>query len=168
MEKIRMVDMSPQQLQDVISDDMKNQLEGLKKNFETHTEHLTRHEIPGLPKKEKTIASRLIQLKKYVRDSKYIDILEQATICKSFGFTYRPSIFREEYTRRFIIFLKENTTTTSTVAKMTGIPQKYLCQVKRNLEEKGRLKVVKYDRCPTTGALNVQFLTTNIEKEKGE
>lgn len=104
----------------------------------------------------------LVRLIKYVRESKYIDVLEQSAICKSFGLPYRPSVFRQEYTRRIIQFLKENTTTASTVSKQTGIPQKYICQVKRNLEDKGRLKVVKFDRCPTTGSPNVQFLTTNI------
>jgi len=111
---------------------------------------------------ENSFKERLEQLKKFVRESKYIDVLEQSTVCKSFGLPYRPSVFREEYTLRVKQFLKENTTTASTVTKMTGIPQKYICQVKRLLEEKGLLKVEKIDRCPTTGSPNVQFLTTNV------
>lgn len=111
--------------------------------------------------------SSLESLKKYVRQSPYIDILEQPNVCKSFNLPFRPRIFQKEYTRRIIEYLIEHTTTASTVSKITSIPQKYFCQVKRNLEKKGLLEVVRYDRCPTTGRRNVQFLTTNIGNKKG-
>lgn len=47
-----MVGISPQQLQDAISNDVKKQLEELKKNFEpkTPTEYLTRRETADLLK----------------------------------------------------------------------------------------------------------------------
>nr|WP_299168780.1 helix-turn-helix domain-containing protein [uncultured Allomuricauda sp.] len=52
MEQIQMVGISPQQLQDAISNDVKNQLEELKKNFEPKNpeEYLTRRETAKLLK----------------------------------------------------------------------------------------------------------------------
>ena len=50
MQTIQLVGISPQQLRDAISEDVKKQLEELKKNFEpkTPTEYLTRKEVAEL------------------------------------------------------------------------------------------------------------------------
>ena len=52
MNQIQLVGISPQQLQDAISEDVKRQLEELKKSFEpkTPTEYLTRSEVAELLK----------------------------------------------------------------------------------------------------------------------
>jgi excisionase family DNA binding protein len=52
MQQIQMVGISPQQLQDAISNDVKNQLEQLKKNFKPKEpeEYLTRRETAELLK----------------------------------------------------------------------------------------------------------------------
>lgn len=52
MQSIQLVGISPQQLQDAISEDVKRQLEELKKSFEpkTPTEYLTRSEVAELLK----------------------------------------------------------------------------------------------------------------------
>lgn len=108
-------------------------------------------------------SNKLEQLKAYIRKSPYIEPLEQPKICNSFGVPFMVTLFRKEYTRRFYEYLKKHTTTVSTVSKDTRIHQKYLCQVKKLLEDKGLLKVVKIGKCPTTGARGVQFLSTNPE-----
>ena len=52
MQQIQLVGISPQQLQDAISQDVKSQLEELKKSFEPKppTEYLTRAEVAELLK----------------------------------------------------------------------------------------------------------------------
>ena len=52
MQQIQLVGISPQQLQDAISQDVKSQLEELKKSFEpkSPTEYLTRAEVAELLK----------------------------------------------------------------------------------------------------------------------
>ena len=52
MKQIQLVGISPQQLQDAISQDLKSQLEELKKSFKpkTPTEYLTRQEVAKLLK----------------------------------------------------------------------------------------------------------------------
>ncbi len=107
--------------------------------------------------------NKLEQLKQYIRQSPYIEPLEQPKICKSFGVPFKISLFRKEYTRRFYEYLKNNTTTVCKVSQDTKIHRAYLCQVKRLLEKKGLLKVVKLDRCPVMGSPNVQFVSTNEE-----
>tara|TARA_R110002049_G_scaffold80452_4_gene204633 strand:- start:4451 stop:4882 length:432 start_codon:yes stop_codon:yes gene_type:complete len=102
-------------------------------------------------------------LKAYVRQSPYIPKLEQPTVSVQFGVPYSPMVFREEYSSRIKRFLYDNTSTAAYVSKITSIPQKYICQVKALLEDKGDLKVVGFGRCPATGSANVQFLSTNPE-----
>ncbi|MGC6429851.1 MAG: hypothetical protein ACON5F_02300 [Jejuia sp.] len=108
-------------------------------------------------------SSNIDQLTTYVRQSEYIDVLEQPKICKSFGLPYLVNIFREEYRQRFYEYLKQHTTTAATVSKATGIPHKYCCEIKYYFEKKKLLQVVYLDRCSTTGSQNVQYLSTNPE-----
>lgn len=102
-------------------------------------------------------------LKAYVRESKYIDVLEQPKICANFGLPYHVNVFRQEYRQRFYKYLRNHITTVATVSKITGIPHKYLCEVKAYYEKRNLLKVLYYDKCPTTGSSNVQFVSTNPE-----
>lgn len=104
---------------------------------------------------------KIEQLKAYVQQSKYIDVLEQRGVCASFGLPYMVNVFRDEYRKRFYEYLKSNITTVATVSKVTGIPEKYLCQVKSYFESRKMLKVLFEDRCPTTGSKGVNFLSTN-------
>lgn len=107
------------------------------------------------------------QLKKYVEQSEYIDFLEQRTVCKSFGLPYLKKIFQEVYRKRAFDYLEGCTTTMATVSLDTGIPHKYLTEVKVYYEDKGLLQVVALGKCPTTGSLNVQFVTTNPKIKSG-
>ncbi|TYB80335.1 hypothetical protein ES676_01320 [Bizionia saleffrena] len=104
---------------------------------------------------------KIEQLKAFVAQSKYIDVLEQPKICNSFSLPYLANVFRLEYRNRFYNYLKKHTTTVATVSKITGIPHKYLCEVKSYCEKRKLLKVVMVGKCPTTGSNNVQFVSTN-------
>ncbi len=65
--------------------------------------------------------------------------------------------------QRFYEYLFENTTTCTVAAAATGVPQKNLCRVKRDLEEADRLAEVRIGRCPFTGKM-AAFLTTDPAK----
>lgn len=108
-------------------------------------------------------SEKIEQLKVFVKQSKYINVLEQRKICASFGLPYLVSVFRKEYTRRFTDYLKKIPSTRAEVFKATGIDEKYLCQVKRRLEKQGLLVVICFDRCKATNSINVQRLSTNPE-----
>lgn len=60
-------------------------------------------------------------------------------------------------------FLHENTATASMVSKSTGIPQKNICRIKRNLEQRGLLQEVAKRKCKVTG-FSGWYLTTNISR----
>lgn len=107
---------------------------------------------------------KLEQLKLYVKKSKYIDKKEQPKICASFELPYLVNVFRAEYRQRFYDYLQERVMTLAMVSKATGIPEKYLCQVKRRMEKKGILKVVYFARCEATGSKGVGFLSTDKNK----
>lgn len=104
---------------------------------------------------------KICQLIKYVRETKYLEPLQQIEACKSFELSYLKFVFRNEYRKRFYNFLYENITTCSNVTKHTLIPQKYLCECKKYYEDRGMLKVVGLGICPVTKSKNVQFLSTN-------
>ena len=114
-------------------------------------------------------SDKIEQLKTYLSGLKlHPQISEHHLIAKSFGvFLYKP-IFREDAINRFIKITFSEPTTSATVSKLTGIKQKYLCQLKRYLEKIERIKVVDIGRCPTTFSQGVQFLSSNpqIWKEK--
>ena len=104
---------------------------------------------------------KVLQLKQYVKNSKYLEPLEQIEVCKNFGLVYMKSIFRNEYRNRFFKYLFENVTTCADVEKNTKIPQKYLCECKAYYENKNMLKVIGLAICPVTRSRKVQFLSTN-------
>lgn len=108
-------------------------------------------------------SEKLCQLKQFVRQSKYIEPLEQIKVCQSFGLPYLKYVFRDEYRKRFYDFLFENVTTCADVSKQTLIPQKYLCECKAYYEDRKLLKIVGLGICPVTKSTNVQFLSTNPE-----
>lgn len=60
----------------------------------------------------------------------------------------------------FYQFLSDKVTSCTDAAKMLNIPQKHLTWYKRELEELGKLQVVKIGKCPHTRRF-VQFITTN-------
>ena len=110
--------------------------------------------------------NKKVLLKVFIEQSEYISISDQPKICESFGFSFSESkyLFRHVYTQRCKDFLFTTTTTIATVEAKTGIPQKYLCQVKARLEKKRLLQVVGLGICPTTLSKNVQFVSTNPDE----
>lgn len=102
------------------------------------------------------------QLKTYLSSLKlHPPVREHHTIAQSFGVLMYKPIFRADAINRFIKVTYSEPTTSATVSKLTGIKQKYLCQLKRQLEKAERLKVVGIGRCPTTLNQGVQFLSSN-------
>ena len=61
----------------------------------------------------------------------------------------------------FYEYLLTHTVTCTMAFEQTGIPQKNLCRIKRELEKNGMLWVAFIGRCKSTGRNNVQYLTTN-------
>ena len=57
-------------------------------------------------------------------------------------------------------YLKDNVATASMVSKATGIPQKNICRYKRDLEQLGKLWIVRIGKCQDTGC-DAGYLTTN-------
>lgn len=106
-------------------------------------------------------SNKVTQLKSFVTQSKYIDVSEQKTVCKSFGLPYLKFVFQEEYRNRFFDCLKDNTTTVATVSLLTNIPHEHLYEFMAYYENKGLLRVITYGKCPTTGSMNVKFVSTN-------
>lgn len=101
------------------------------------------------------------QLIAYIKQSKYIDILKQTKICNSFGLPYIKSVFEKIYTQRFIDYLHKKPSSRFEVFTATGIPEKYLCQVKMRLQDKGLLKVLFIGYCNVAKKDNIQILSTN-------
>ena len=60
---------------------------------------------------------KVSQLKEYVKQSKYLEPLQQIETCKSFGLLYLKNVFRNEYRKRFYDFLFDNVTTCANVSK---------------------------------------------------
>lgn len=58
-------------------------------------------------------------------------------------------------------YLHENSATASMVSKATGLSQKNICRIKRNLEQRGLLREVAKRKCKVTG-FSAWYLTTNI------
>lgn len=108
-----------------------------------------------------TTKSEIENLKAYIKTIPYVSPLEQMKICADFNLTYKKNVFSTEYKNRFYLYLFSNTTTNATVSKETGIPHKYLCECKAYYEKQNLLKVVGLGKCPTTGTIGVQFLSTN-------
>ena len=97
-------------------------------------------------------------LTKFIQQSKTIDIIEHRQICYSFGLPYLSEVFRKVYDHRLLSAISEKPLTAATIAKVTGLQHKYICEVKRRLEKAVLLKVTHFGKCPTTGSNNVQFL----------
>lgn len=100
-------------------------------------------------------------LKTLIKESEYIEVIDQRAICEKMNLPYLVSLFRIEYRQRFLSFFKENITSVATASKETGIPHKYLCEVKAYYEKKKLIKIVMYGKCPTTGANKVQYLSAD-------
>lgn len=92
---------------------------------------------------------------------KHPKVIEHKGIASSFGVTnYRP-IFRADAFRRLLAETTKEPVTAATISKRTGLAHKYICQLKRDLEEQGKIEVIGLGRCPTTGSSGVQFLLSN-------
>lgn len=106
-------------------------------------------------------------LKKFIKNSYYIEFNEQPNIARQFNVPYTKKTFSDIYKKRFFNFLKTNTTTIADVKKNLGIPEKILCQWKVYYEERNLLIVVCKGVCPAEGSTNVGFLTTNKDLING-
>lgn len=63
--------------------------------------------------------------------------------------------------KRFYEYLLYSTSTCNPVAEALNIPQKSCTRYKRQLEEQGKLQVIKLVRYPITGFDFVQLITAN-------
>ena len=116
----------------------------------------------SLCKRQDKSSDKIEQLKTYLSGLKlHPPVREHNTIARSFGVLMYKSIFRADAINRFIKTTYTEPTTSATVSKLTGIKQKYLCQLKRQLEKAERLKVVGIGKCHTTLSQGVQFLSSN-------
>ncbi len=108
--------------------------------------------------KDTNFFSKVDALRKYIESRTAIDVIEHSKICFSFGLPYLPKIFQEVYDKKVLQAIEHEPLTAATISKLTGLPHKYICQVKRRLVKSGHIRVSHLDRCPTTGNKNVQFL----------
>ena len=60
-----------------------------------------------------------------------------------------------------LTYLQDHTATASMASKATGLSQKNICRIKRNLEQRGLLREVAKRKCRLTG-FPAWYLTTNI------
>lgn len=60
-------------------------------------------------------------------------------------------------------YLQENIASASMVSEATGVPQKNICRIKRDLEKEGRLWELEKKFCKQTG-FRSWYLTTNPDK----
>lgn len=63
-------------------------------------------------------------------------------------------------TKIILQFLTKHTATNTMVSRATGIPQKNICRIKRNLEKAGLLQEVVRKLCKATNR-RASYLTTN-------
>ena len=93
--------------------------------------------------------------------SKFPEVIEHKTISQSFEVTnYRP-IFKNDAIRRLLEHTLNEPKTASTLTEETGINQKYICRLKKQLVDEKRLFVAYIGQCPTTLSRGVQFLSSD-------
>jgi hypothetical protein len=63
-----------------------------------------------------------------------------------------------------LTYLQDHTATASMASKATGLSQKNICRIKRNLEQRGLLREVARRKCKVTGFL-AWYLSTNIIRQ---
>lgn len=93
--------------------------------------------------------------------SKFPEVMEHKTIAQSFEVSNYQRIFKQEAIRRLIEKTAIDPKTASTLAKETGINQKYICRLKAQLVNEKRLFVAYIGKCPTTLSRGVQFLSSD-------
>ena len=93
--------------------------------------------------------------------SKFPEVMEHKTIAQSFEVSNYQRIFKQEAIRRLIEKTAIEPKTASTLAKETGINQKYICRLKAQLVNEKRLFVAYIGKCPTTLSRGVQFLSSD-------
>lgn len=93
--------------------------------------------------------------------SKFPEVIEHKTIAQGFEVSNYQGIFKQEAIRRLIEKTAIEPKTASTLAKETGINQKYICRLKVQLVNEKRLFVAYIGQCPTTLSRGVQFLSSD-------
>lgn len=93
--------------------------------------------------------------------SKFPEVIEHKIIAQSFEVSNYQGIFKHEAIRRLIEKTAIEPKTASTLAKETGINQKYICRLKVQLVNEKRLFVAYIGKCPTTLSRGVQFLSSD-------
>lgn len=78
----------------------------------------------------------------------------------SFGKGQGKNTSFKSQTKIIFQYLSKHTATNTMVSKATGIPQKNICRVKRNLEKEGKLQEVAQRFCKITSH-KAHYLTTN-------
>lgn len=93
--------------------------------------------------------------------SKFPEVIEHKTIAQGFEVSNYKGIFKQEAIRRLIEKTAIEPKTASTLTNETGIKQKYICRLKKQLVNEKRLFVAYIGQCPTTLSRGVQFLSSD-------
>jgi hypothetical protein len=100
-------------------------------------------------------------LQDFLYKNKAIEKRHHRLICESFGLPYLPDVFTKVYHDKVLELVAMEPITAATISDITGLPHKYVCQIKRRLEAKGIIEVSHLGQCPTTLSLCVQFLAAH-------
>ena len=102
------------------------------------------------------------QLERYSKTlSKFPNVIEHKKIANSFNVSNHRSIFKQDAIRRLIEKTAIEPKTASTIEIETGVNQKYICRLKKQLVNEKRLCVAYLGKCPTTTSKGVQFLSSD-------
>ena len=102
------------------------------------------------------------RLSNYLRTfSKFPDVIEHKKIAQSFEVSNYRRMFKQDAIRRLIEKTANEPKTASTLTNETGINQKYICRLKKQLVNEKRLFVAYVGKCPTTLSRGVQFLSSD-------
>ena len=93
---------------------------------------------------------------------KFPDVIEHKTIAQGFEVFNHKGVFKQDAIRRIINKTAVEPKTASTLSKETGVNQKYICRLKRQLVNEKRLFVAYLGKCPTTLSKGVQFLSSDV------
>lgn len=93
--------------------------------------------------------------------SKFPEVKEHKTIAHAFEVSNYQGIFKQEAIRRLIEKTAIEPKTASTLTEETGVTQKYICRLKKQLVNEKRLFVAYIGKCPTTLSRGVQFLSSD-------
>jgi len=102
------------------------------------------------------------QLERYlITLSKFPNVIEHKKIANSFDVSNYKGLFKQDAIRRLIEKTAIEPKTASTLENETGVNQKYICRLIKQLVNEKRLCVAYLGKCPTTLSKGVQFLSSD-------